>query len=109
MLCPATTRSSRAFQNLTAVVPTDFTNLWFDNQYFRDVRNGRGLFEVDANLVTDPRTRRVVQQFASSEGKFFSTVASAYFKTVTARVLTGESGNVQVDCRRPARKATTSQ
>ena len=107
MLCPATTRPSKVFQNLTGIVPTDLTNLWFDNQYFRDVRDGRGLFKVDANLVSDPRTRRVVQQFASSEEKFFAVFASAYFKMVTAKVLTGDSGNVRVDCTRPG-EATTS-
>jgi peroxidase len=108
MLCPATPpRPSKVFQNLTGIVPTDLTNLWFDNQYFRDVQDGRGLFKVDANLVSDPRTRRVVQQFASSEEKFFAVFASAYFKMVTAKVLTGDSGNVRVDCTRPG-EATTS-
>lgn len=106
MMCPATTttttrRPSKIFQNLTVVVPSDVTNLWFDNQYFRDVQDGRGLFKVDANLVTDPRTRPLVHQFASSEEKFFGAFAAAYVKMVTAKVLTGDAGNVRVDCRRP--------
>ncbi len=37
-------------------LPDDLTNFVFDNQYYIDARNGRGLFTIDAELVLDSRT-----------------------------------------------------
>jgi peroxidase len=83
-----------------AILPNDLTSLCFDNRYFKDLLAGRGLFAADAHLVADARTAPLVAQFAENEALFFQTFASAFRKMVSARVLTGNAGQVRTHCRR---------
>lgn len=80
-----------------AVVNNDATQFTFDNQYFQDIQNGRGLFTVDHLLSTDPRTAPIVNTYASNEGAFFASFASAYVK-LTSRAVTGNRGSVRSTC-----------
>lgn len=93
--CPAGT------SNPNTVVANDLTNIIFDNQYFRDVMNRRGLFSIDASVGTDPRTAPIVSQFASNRQLFFSTFQSAFAKMTSFRVLTGAQGQIRKNCRVP--------
>lgn len=80
-----------------AVLNNDATQFTFDNQYFQDIQNGRGLFTVDNLVSTDPRTAPTVQLYAANQGAFFASFKSAYVK-LTSRALTGNRGSVRSSC-----------
>jgi peroxidase len=71
----------------------------FDNQYFKDTNNGRGLFTIDAELPLDSRTALIEQTFANDEQAFFDAMISAYVKMTSSRVLTGDQGQIRQNCR----------
>ncbi|OMO64779.1 Plant peroxidase [Corchorus olitorius] len=83
--------------NLT-VVPNDKTPLTFDNQYFRDVLIGKGLFTIDSSISRDPRTSPIVRKFAADVNYFFHVFSSAFVKLSSANVLTKGKGEVRRKC-----------
>ncbi|KAG0623512.1 hypothetical protein M758_3G179900 [Ceratodon purpureus] len=80
-----------------AILTNDASQFTFDNQYYRDIQNGRGLFTVDNAISTDPRTAPIVSMFAANQGAFFAAFQSGYVK-LTARALTGNQGTVRSTC-----------
>ncbi|GLJ40533.1 hypothetical protein SUGI_0836100 [Cryptomeria japonica] len=91
--CP----TSVPLTNLTFIA-NDMTNLRFDNQYYRDLTNGRGLFSIDSAIATHPRTARAVLNFASDENYFFQIFSQAFIKLTTFGVLTGNQGQIRNNC-----------
>ncbi|KAK7262132.1 hypothetical protein RJT34_29693 [Clitoria ternatea] len=85
------------FTNLT-FVPNDFTPVTFDNQYYRDIIMGRGLFGIDSNISADPRTAPSVMRFAMDRNYFFEAFTSAFVKLSSANVLTDMQGEVRKQC-----------
>ncbi|KAL1548846.1 Peroxidase 16 [Salvia divinorum] len=73
----------------------------FDNAYFRNLQGGRGLFTSDQVLFTDSRSRNTVNQFASSNTAFNQAFATAMTKLGRVGVLTGNQGEIRIDCTRP--------
>lgn len=61
-------------------------------------QDGRGLFSVDAELATDPRTSNYVAMFAQNQGFFFEIFTSAFMKLTQHKVLTGNNGEVRRNC-----------
>jgi hypothetical protein len=49
-----------------AILTNDATQFTFDNQYFRDIQSGHGLFTVDNAISTDPRTAPIVSLYAAN-------------------------------------------
>ncbi|KAH7372560.1 hypothetical protein KP509_17G009900 [Ceratopteris richardii] len=82
--------------NLVATLDTTF--LRFDNSYFRNVLNNRGLLTADLNLALDPRTRPIVETFANDQDAFFQAFSSAFVKLTSYRVHTGNQGEVRLNC-----------
>ena len=80
-----------------AVISNDITNFRFDNQYYQDVQNGRGLLTIDSLIGQDPRTAPVVAMFAANQNAFYAAFESAYLK-MTSRALTGNQGVVRATC-----------
>ncbi|XP_024531674.1 peroxidase 29-like, partial [Selaginella moellendorffii] len=93
--CP--TANPRMLNNIT-VINNDMTNLVFDNQYFRDLMNGQGLFTIDSELALDSRTSPVVARFSTNQQLFLDTFSSAFVKLTSSNVLTGQSGQVRKYC-----------
>ncbi|KAJ0989205.1 hypothetical protein J5N97_007561 [Dioscorea zingiberensis] len=87
--------------NITFIF-NDLTTLLFDNQYFRDIDGGRGLFTIDSELSVDPRTAAFVRRFAEDNRHFFSVFSKAFVKLSTMGVLTGDGdgGEVRRVCSR---------
>eukprot|EP01018_Ginkgo_biloba_P009807 Gb_15647 [translate_table: standard] len=75
------------FTNKTFIT-NDLTSLRFDNQYYRDIRSGRGLFSIDSAMAMDPRTALTVSRFADDQNLFFQAFSSAFVKLSVASVLT---------------------
>ncbi|XP_051138762.1 peroxidase 16-like [Andrographis paniculata] len=73
----------------------------FDNAYFQNLQQGRGLFSSDQVLFTDGRTRNIVNQFAASNVAFNQAFALAMTKLGRVGVLTGSQGEIRIDCTRP--------
>ncbi|KAL7138114.1 hypothetical protein ABFS83_10G141400 [Erythranthe nasuta] len=73
----------------------------FDNAYFRNLQGGRGLFTSDQVLFTDTRSRATVNQFASNNAAFGRAFALAMTKLGRVGVLTGNQGEIRIDCTRP--------
>ncbi|KAK9084365.1 hypothetical protein Scep_030836 [Stephania cephalantha] len=79
-------------------VQNDLTFLSFDNHYFRDAVEGRGVLRIDADMAVDPRTAIVMRQFAAKQEYFFQTFSSAFLKLSAAGVLTGNEGIIRRSC-----------
>ncbi|KAK4588431.1 hypothetical protein RGQ29_019432 [Quercus rubra] len=81
-------------------VPNDITPTIFDNQYYRDVLMGKGLFTIDSSISTDPRTAPIVRHFAIDQNYFFQVFSSAFVKLSSTNVLTKGKGEVRMKCSR---------
>ncbi|KAA8522745.1 hypothetical protein F0562_009093 [Nyssa sinensis] len=70
----------------------------FDNSYFQNLQQGKGLFISDQALFTDTRSRTTVNQFASSNAAFNQAFVSAITKLGRVGVKTGNLGEIRRDC-----------
>ncbi|XP_057788666.1 peroxidase 51-like [Salvia miltiorrhiza] len=72
----------------------------FDNAYFKNLVQGKGLFTSDQVLFTDQRSRGTVNTWASDPKAFNSAFISAITKLGRVGVKTGRNGNIRFDCGR---------
>lgn len=93
--CP--TEDSGSLNNNT-ILSNDSSNFFFDNQYFKDVLAGKGLFKIDSNLAYNPVTLAHVDRFANDQNDFFNVFSSAFVKLVSHGVLTGSAGEIRKNC-----------
>ncbi|KAI4387216.1 hypothetical protein MLD38_005063 [Melastoma candidum] len=70
----------------------------FDNMYYKNLQQGKGLFTSDQVLFTDPRSRPTVNAWASSSPVFQNAFITAITKLGRVGVKTGFSGNIRRDC-----------
>lgn len=70
----------------------------FDNAYYQNLRNGKGLFTSDQILFTDSRSKGTVNQFASNNAAFQQAFVTAITKLGRVGVLTGNQGEIRRDC-----------
>ncbi|KAJ6731554.1 hypothetical protein OIU79_002802 [Salix purpurea] len=72
----------------------------FDNAYYQNLKNGKGLFNSDQVLFTDSRSRGTVNLFASNNGAFRQAFVNAITKLGRVGALTGNQGEIRRDCSR---------
>jgi peroxidase len=72
----------------------------FDNQYFKNLQQGKGLFTSDQVLFTDSRSKTTVNLFASNPQAFNNAFISAITKLGRVGVKTGNQGEIRFDCSR---------
>eukprot|EP00249_Psilotum_nudum_P036284 c6726_g1_i2 orf=341-1966(+) len=82
-----------AFQAFDIVSP--FT---FDNQYYKNLQDGKGLLFSDEVLFTDNATKDLVNSFAASQVTFFQSFVGAMIKMSSIGVKTGSDGEIRKDC-----------
>ena len=70
----------------------------FDNRYFVNLLDGRGLLRTDAVLVQNATTRTKVAEFAQSQDGFFASWASSYARLTSLGVKTGADGEIRRNC-----------
>ncbi|KAK6117750.1 hypothetical protein DH2020_048511 [Rehmannia glutinosa] len=75
----------------------DSTSSVFDNDYYRRVVGGKGVFVSDQSLLGDYRTRWMVEAFARDQGLFFGEFARAMVRLGSVGVV--ENGEVRKNCR----------
>ncbi|KAK7388116.1 hypothetical protein VNO78_22921 [Psophocarpus tetragonolobus] len=73
----------------------------FDNQYYKNLQQGMGLFTSDQVLFADARSRATVNLFASNEKTFEKAFIDAMTKLGRVGVNTGNQGEIRFDCTRP--------
>ncbi|XP_023891133.1 peroxidase 45 [Quercus suber] len=72
----------------------------FDNAYFKNLQQGKGLFSSDEILFTDTRSKSTVNLFASNNGAFQQAFVTAITKLGRVGVKTGNQGEIRRDCTR---------
>lgn len=74
----------------------------FDNHYFLNILEGKGLLGSDTVLVTqdhEGEILKLVWAFASDEELFFASFAKSIVKMGNINVLTGDQGQIRRNCR----------
>ncbi|KAE8671411.1 Peroxidase 45 [Hibiscus syriacus] len=70
----------------------------FDNMYYINLQQGKGLFTSDQILFTDARSRNIVNLFASNNTAFEEAFVVAITKLGRIGVKTGKHGEIRNDC-----------
>ncbi|KAK9941345.1 hypothetical protein M0R45_017951 [Rubus argutus] len=88
---------NRTLVDLDPTTPDDF-----DNNYFKNLQNQRGLLQTDQELysTSGAETLAIVNQFANSQSSFFDSFAQSMIKMGNINPLTGSQGEIRSDCRR---------
>ncbi|KAG4920507.1 hypothetical protein JHK85_050085 [Glycine max] len=91
--CPSTDGDS----NLSPLDVT--TNVLFDNAYFKNLVNKKGLLHSDQQLFSGGSTDSQVTTYSTSSSTFYADFASAMVKMGNLSPLTGSSGQIRTNCR----------
>ncbi|EOA12419.1 hypothetical protein CARUB_v10027970mg [Capsella rubella] len=70
----------------------------FDNLYFKNLQQGKGLFTSDQVLFTDARSRPTVNAWATNSVAFNKAFVTAMTKLGRVGVKTRRNGNIRRDC-----------
>ncbi|XP_038696930.1 peroxidase N [Tripterygium wilfordii] len=96
-LCPLTDDG-----NKTAVLDRNSVDL-FDNHYFQNLINNKGLLGSDQVLYSSNEaastTRSLVQSYSSNQNLFLSDFANSMIKMGNISPLTGSAGEIRKNCR----------
>lgn len=74
----------------------------FDNHYFLNILQGKGLLGSDTVLVTEDHEAEILKMvwaFASDQELFFESFAKSMVKMGNINVLTGDQGEIRRNCR----------
>lgn len=82
-----------------AVVFMNFSPTAFENSYYVDVLRNRGLFTSDQTLTTSPDTLSEVRDYARNNIQWQTDFADAMIKMSQVEVLTGNAGEIRLNCR----------
>ncbi|CAN8300743.1 unnamed protein product [Cochlearia groenlandica] len=74
----------------------------FDNEYFKNLQNNRGVIESDQILYssTGASTVSLVNRFAENQSEFFRVFSRSMIKMGNAKILSGSQGEIRRDCKR---------
>ncbi|KAA3459444.1 peroxidase 10 [Gossypium australe] len=89
--------------DVTSLIDLDEqTSLTFDNNYFLNLQNRRGLLQTDQELFSTngAETVAIVNRFARSQSQFFSRFAKAMIKMGNINPLIGTNGEIRLDCKK---------
>ncbi|XP_059595817.1 peroxidase 21-like [Vitis vinifera] len=82
-----------------AFATNDATATSFDNRYFIDTLNGRGLLKIDSDISRDPRTLSHVVRFGISLEQLFERFSYGFSKLSNYKALVGDVGKIRRDSR----------
>ncbi|XP_058739808.1 cationic peroxidase 1-like [Vicia villosa] len=91
--CP----TSGGDDNLSPIDTTTPTT--FDNSYYKNLQNQKGLFHSDQVLFNDGSTDSNVDEYSSDASSFATDFANAMVKMGSISPLTGASGEIRTDCK----------
>lgn len=79
--------------------PLDATSpVVFDNGYFKDLVNNKGLMHSDQQLFSGGSTDSQVTSYSKDPSSFFSDFSSAMIKMGNLSPLTGTNGQIRTNC-----------
>lgn len=94
--CPSSTNSGN-----NTLAPLDLqTPTHFDNNYYKNVVNQKGLLHSDQQLFSGGSTNALVQTYSSNPSRFNSDFISAMIKMGDIKPLTGSNGEIRKNCRK---------
>ncbi|PRQ34725.1 putative peroxidase [Rosa chinensis] len=92
--CP----SSGSDDNLS---PLDVTSpVFFDNAYYKNLVNSKGLLHSDQQLFSGGSTDSQVTTYSTTPLAFFADFANAMVKMGNLNLLTGSNGQIRTNCRK---------
>ncbi|KAF5206019.1 Peroxidase [Thalictrum thalictroides] len=71
----------------------------FDNHYFKNLVNGRGLLQTDQELFSATTTTSLVQSYSEDKNLFFNDFRNSMIKMGNISPLTGSQGEIRKNCR----------
>lgn len=71
----------------------------FENNYYKNLLQNRGLLHSDQQLFNGGSTDSIVRTYSNSESTFNSDFAAAMIKMGDISPLTGSNGEVRKNCR----------
>ncbi|GKB51774.1 peroxidase P7 [Tanacetum coccineum] len=95
--CP---RASGSGDNNLAPLDVQTPNA-FNNDYYKNLIAQKGLLHSDQQLFNGGSADSTVRQYSSNPSQFSSDFAAAMIKMGDFRPLTGSSGEIRRNCRRP--------
>ncbi|XP_061339509.1 cationic peroxidase 1-like [Gastrolobium bilobum] len=90
--CPSTDGDN----NLSPLDVT--TNVFFDNAYFKNLVNNKGLLHSDQQLFSGGSTDSQVKNYSTNPSAFSADFASAMVKMGNLSPLTGKNGQIRTSC-----------
>jgi peroxidase len=89
--------------NQSVLVDFDLrTPTLFDNKYYVNLKENKGLIQSDQELFSSPDasdTLPLVREYADGQGKFFDAFAKAMIRMSSLSPLTGKQGEIRLNCR----------
>ncbi|XP_057835237.1 peroxidase 4 [Cryptomeria japonica] len=73
----------------------------FENNYYKNLQNQKGLLHSDQQLFNGGSTDSQVKTYSSNQNAFFNDFAAAMVKMGNIKPLTGSSGEIRKNCRKP--------
>ncbi|KAM1817610.1 peroxidase 66 [Malus sylvestris] len=92
------TKCSKPNRDITAGELLDSTSSTFDNNYYKQLVAGKGVFGSDQALFSDYRTRWIVESFAKDQSVFFKEFAASMVNLGNVGVIE-DGGEVRLNCR----------
>ena len=81
--------------------PLDVTSpVFFDNAYYKNLVNNKGLLHSDQQLFSGGSTDSQVTTYSSNPSAFFADFSNAMVKMGSLNVLTGSNGQIRTNCRK---------
>ncbi|OMO98385.1 Plant peroxidase [Corchorus olitorius] len=92
------TKCQSQSDNTTIVEMDPGSSLTFDNDYFKIIKQNKGLFQSDAALLTNQGSSNIVDEMLNSNIRFFTEFERSMEKVGAIEVLTGSSGEIRKKC-----------
>ncbi|GLJ58500.1 hypothetical protein SUGI_1453340, partial [Cryptomeria japonica] len=73
----------------------------FDNNYYKNLRNQKGLLHSDQQLFNGGSADSQVTTYSTNQNTFFTDFAAAMVKMGNISPLTGTNGQIRKNCRKP--------
>ncbi|KAL9265851.1 Peroxidase 12-like protein [Drosera capensis] len=91
IVCPTNTSTNTT--DMDSLTPNTF-----DNKYYVNLVERRGLFTSDEDLFVENVTKGIVESFAEDQELFFDKFVKAMIKMGQVGVLTGTQGEIRLNC-----------
>ncbi|XP_026412505.1 peroxidase 57-like isoform X2 [Papaver somniferum] len=84
--------------NIINLDQTPRSSFVVDNGYYRQIRAGKGILEIDQAMAFHPSTRSIVSSLANNGRTFQTQFGAAMIKMGALQVLTGRNGQIRRTC-----------